>query len=259
MATLTDTSRSFTMPGHAGMHLNRQTLSTVRPQKKPWQSRHPPSFRSSKSQTRRDPETDRLSQEISRQSTASQRQKPKWWKIRLFHGMIDDVKRRLPYYWSDWRDAWDYRVIPATVYMYFAKYDHTFFCVAPSDPLGRKEYFFFAPFHDHSYPLSFDRNFVYHTLSLLPYRAKESPRQCASSPIFWNTIGCTSQCRNRVLSIWRSTSLPSITVSFQLLHFPWTCSPKPTRATVSTKYYLHQYLVPWFFRYSRHSHSSLSA
>jgi hypothetical protein len=38
--------------------------------------------------------------------------------------MIDDVKRRLPYYWSDWRDAWDYRVIPATVYMYFAKYDH---------------------------------------------------------------------------------------------------------------------------------------
>jgi len=40
--------------------------------------------------------------------------------------MIDDVKRRLPYYWSDWRDAWDYRVIPATVYMYFAKYDHMF-------------------------------------------------------------------------------------------------------------------------------------
>jgi hypothetical protein len=38
--------------------------------------------------------------------------------------MIDDVKRRLPYYRSDWRDGWDYRVIPATVYMYFAKYDH---------------------------------------------------------------------------------------------------------------------------------------
>lgn len=36
--------------------------------------------------------------------------------------MIDDVKRRAPYYWSDWRDAWDYRVVPATVYMYFAKY-----------------------------------------------------------------------------------------------------------------------------------------
>ena len=23
---------------------------------------------------------------------------------------------------SDWTDAWDYRVVPATVYMYFAKY-----------------------------------------------------------------------------------------------------------------------------------------
>lgn len=34
--------------------------------------------------------------------------------------MINDVKRRLPYYGSDWRDAWDYRVVPATVYMYFA-------------------------------------------------------------------------------------------------------------------------------------------
>jgi boron transporter len=36
--------------------------------------------------------------------------------------MINDVRRRLPFYWSDWRDAWDYRVVPATVYMYFAKY-----------------------------------------------------------------------------------------------------------------------------------------
>lgn len=36
--------------------------------------------------------------------------------------MIDDVKRRAPYYLSDWTDAWDYRVVPATIYMYFAKY-----------------------------------------------------------------------------------------------------------------------------------------
>lgn len=48
---------------------------------------------------------------------------PKWWKIRLFRGMINDVRRRAPYYWSDWVDAWDYRVVPATVYMYFAKYE----------------------------------------------------------------------------------------------------------------------------------------
>ncbi|KAH9215765.1 HCO3 transporter family-domain-containing protein [Leptodontidium sp. 2 PMI_412] len=44
----------------------------------------------------------------------------KWWKVRLFRGMVNDVRRRLPFYWSDWTDAWDYRVVPATVYMYFA-------------------------------------------------------------------------------------------------------------------------------------------
>ncbi|KAK8035368.1 Anion exchange family protein [Apiospora rasikravindrae] len=44
----------------------------------------------------------------------------KWWKIHLFRGMVNDLRRRAPYYWSDWRDAWDYRVVPATVYMYFA-------------------------------------------------------------------------------------------------------------------------------------------
>ncbi|KAI0122812.1 HCO3 transporter family-domain-containing protein [Xylariales sp. AK1849] len=44
----------------------------------------------------------------------------KWWKIRLFRGMINDIRRRAPYYWSDWSDAWDYRVVPATIYMYFA-------------------------------------------------------------------------------------------------------------------------------------------
>ncbi|CAG8939524.1 unnamed protein product [Penicillium salamii] len=44
----------------------------------------------------------------------------KWWHVHLFRGMVNDVKRRAPYYWSDWTDAWDYRVVPATVYMYFA-------------------------------------------------------------------------------------------------------------------------------------------
>lgn len=46
----------------------------------------------------------------------------KWWHVHLFRGMVNDVKRRAPYYWSDWTDAWDYRVVPATIYMYFAKY-----------------------------------------------------------------------------------------------------------------------------------------
>lgn len=44
-----------------------------------------------------------------------------WWRIHLFRGMINDVRRRAPYYASDWTDAWNYRVVPATVYMYFAK------------------------------------------------------------------------------------------------------------------------------------------
>jgi hypothetical protein len=55
-------------------------------------------------------------------STSTASSPPKWWRIRLFRGMIQDVKRRAPYYWSDWTDAWDYRIVPATVYMYFAKY-----------------------------------------------------------------------------------------------------------------------------------------
>lgn len=53
---------------------------------------------------------------------------PKWWRVRLFRGMVKDIKRRAPYYWSDLTDAWDYRIVPATIYMYFAKYacPHTF-------------------------------------------------------------------------------------------------------------------------------------
>jgi hypothetical protein len=54
------------------------------------------------------------------QKSANRRHR--WWRVRLFRGMVGDVRRRLPYYWSDWWDAWDYRVVPATVYMYFAKY-----------------------------------------------------------------------------------------------------------------------------------------
>lgn len=48
-----------------------------------------------------------------------------WWHIHPFRGMINDIRRRAPYYLSDYTDAWDYRVIPATVYMYFAKYENS--------------------------------------------------------------------------------------------------------------------------------------
>ncbi|KAK3308702.1 HCO3 transporter family-domain-containing protein [Chaetomium strumarium] len=44
----------------------------------------------------------------------------RWWKIRLFRGMANDLRKRAPYYVSDWLDAWNYRVVPATVYMFFA-------------------------------------------------------------------------------------------------------------------------------------------
>ncbi|ELR06648.1 hypothetical protein VC83_05295 [Pseudogymnoascus destructans] len=60
-----------------------------------------------------------FAQSRTRTSAASGRA-PAWWKVRLFRGMLKDVRRRAPFYWSDWTDAWDYRVVPATVYMYFA-------------------------------------------------------------------------------------------------------------------------------------------
>ncbi|ROW09185.1 hypothetical protein VPNG_05678 [Cytospora leucostoma] len=55
-----------------------------------------------------------------RSHTSSTSRNPKWWKIHLFRGMINDIRRRAPFYWSDWKDALDYRVVPATIYMYFA-------------------------------------------------------------------------------------------------------------------------------------------
>lgn len=65
----------------------------------------------------------RTSTHRTHHSTASKTARtPKWWKIRLFRGMINDLRRRAPFYASDWKDAWDYRVVPATIYMYFAKY-----------------------------------------------------------------------------------------------------------------------------------------
>ncbi|KAF2031667.1 hypothetical protein EK21DRAFT_62799 [Setomelanomma holmii] len=64
---------------------------------------------------------DVLSREATRQSRKSiASKKDAWWKMRLFSGMINDIRRRAPFYLSDWKDAWDYRVVPATVYMYFA-------------------------------------------------------------------------------------------------------------------------------------------
>jgi hypothetical protein len=52
-----------------------------------------------------------------------------------------------------------------------------------------------TPFYDHPYPLSFNHNFVYHTLSPLSCRGKKSRLGSApAAPPCWNAIGCTSQC-----------------------------------------------------------------
>jgi hypothetical protein len=87
--------------------------------KKSWQSRVP--FANSKA--RRSQSEDQMGRPTTHQSTRSVGAKnDAWWKTKLFSGMINDIQRRAPFYMSDWKDAWDYRVVPATVYMYFAKY-----------------------------------------------------------------------------------------------------------------------------------------
>lgn len=117
MATEVETATPRTNPYSMGTQA-QSALS----QKKTWLSRHYFSGRRSQ-QPQPGQETGSLSRQTSQRSRASSRGQTKWWQIRLFRGMIDDLKRRTPYYWSDWTDAWDYRVVPATIYMYFAKYD----------------------------------------------------------------------------------------------------------------------------------------
>ena len=43
------------------------------------------------------------------------------WLPRLGAGIFNDVRSRLPWYKSDWTDAWNYRVVPATALIFFAK------------------------------------------------------------------------------------------------------------------------------------------
>ncbi|KAK8850391.1 hypothetical protein IAR55_004309 [Kwoniella newhampshirensis] len=43
-----------------------------------------------------------------------------WWRIRLFAGMKRDIQARIPWYISDWKDSWNYRVIPSTWFIFFA-------------------------------------------------------------------------------------------------------------------------------------------
>lgn len=44
-----------------------------------------------------------------------------WDKVgRPFNGIIRDIRARLPFYTSDWTDAYNYRVVPATAMIFFA-------------------------------------------------------------------------------------------------------------------------------------------
>jgi hypothetical protein len=139
----------FSLPLGANMHASTSSTQQRRPS---WQSRRRSSIRSGNSGhalssrhsvssanarnaardgAQQQQQQRQLEQEQLRRaslSASTQSSQSKWWRIRFFRGMINDVKRRAPYYWSDWTDAWDYRIVPATVYMYFAKYVWSFFC-----------------------------------------------------------------------------------------------------------------------------------
>lgn len=111
----------YAMPSATRIHPSTSTNARVNDGKKkrPWQSRLP--FPPTSFQTNQSSD-ERLAREESHAPTDnSSTKKFRWWKIRPFKGMANDIRRRAPYYWSDWMDAWDYRVVPATVYMYFAK------------------------------------------------------------------------------------------------------------------------------------------
>ena len=43
------------------------------------------------------------------------------WFRRLGVGIRLDIRSRAPWYLSDWTDAWNYRVVPATALIFFAK------------------------------------------------------------------------------------------------------------------------------------------
>ncbi|EDR13322.1 uncharacterized protein LACBIDRAFT_309054 [Laccaria bicolor S238N-H82] len=55
-----------------------------------------------------------------RQSGEHRRSTLRTWFGCLGKGIILDFRARAPWYWSDWVDAWNYRIIPATALIFFA-------------------------------------------------------------------------------------------------------------------------------------------
>jgi len=54
-------------------------------------------------------------------TSAAFRTRPTRFLRRLGAGIIVDIRARAPWYLSDWTDAWNYRVIPATALIFFSK------------------------------------------------------------------------------------------------------------------------------------------
>ncbi|KAI1786839.1 anion exchanging protein [Ganoderma leucocontextum] len=53
-------------------------------------------------------------------ATPMSKRLPSWIPTSICRGIIRDIRTRAPYYASDWLDAWNYRVIPAIVLIFFA-------------------------------------------------------------------------------------------------------------------------------------------
>ncbi len=60
---------------------------------------------------------------IARAETLSLHDRVLAWvgSTRIGTRIVRDIRRRAPYYVSDWTDAWNYRVVPAIVLIFCAK------------------------------------------------------------------------------------------------------------------------------------------
>ena len=50
---------------------------------------------------------------------------------KLGSGIVLDIRARIPWYLSDWRDAYNYRVVPATALIFFVKYVDGYYMISP--------------------------------------------------------------------------------------------------------------------------------
>jgi hypothetical protein len=75
-----------------------------------------PSFQNPRRSDERDIEAGTLNPEASNphMNLTSGKHKSGAWYTKIGGGMWKDIEARAPYYKSDWTDAWNYRVVPAT-------------------------------------------------------------------------------------------------------------------------------------------------